>query len=202
VTKTKTVLPVILTIGHSNRTWEEFLALLRAHGVERVVDVRTIPRSRHNPQFNREILSKKLRGAKISYVHLKTLGGLRHARRNSPNMGWRNLSFRGYADYMQTSEFDAGLQRLMKLAAQKRTAIMCAEAVPWRCHRSLIADALTVRGIEVDDIMGAKRAQVHTLTPFAKVWRNRITYPTDNVSAGRAVSRWQISKKKRPSPEV
>jgi uncharacterized protein (DUF488 family) len=179
VTKTKIGMPTVLTIGHSNRTWEEFLDLLRAHGVERIVDVRTIPRSRHNPQFNSEILSKKLRGAKIRYVHLKTLGGLRHARGDSPNMGWRNLSFRGYADYMQTPEFDAGLDRLMKLAAQKRTAIMCAEAVPWRCHRSLIADALTVRGIEVDDIMGAKRAQVHSLTPFAKVRRNRITYPAD-----------------------
>src|SRR3984957_17561837 len=138
---------VVFTIGHSTRTWKVFLELLRAHGIKRVVDVRSIPRSQRNPQFNRDILSIKLRSAKIGYVHLRKLGGLRHARRDSPNMGWRNTSFRGFADYMQTSEFEAGLQRLMKLAGQKQSAIMCAEAVPWRCHRSLITDALTIRGI-------------------------------------------------------
>src|ERR1700689_1384183 len=125
----------IFTIGHSTRTWEAFLELLRAHGIRRVVDVRSIPRSRHNPQFNRETLADKLRGARIGYVHLGKLGGLRHSRRDSPNMGWRNASFRGYADYMQTPEFEKGLQRLIKLAKQKKTVIMCAEAVPWRCHR-------------------------------------------------------------------
>src|SRR3984957_2829842 len=143
----KPEMPVVLTIGHSSRTWPEFLKLLRAHHVDRVVDVRSIPRSRHNPQFSQETLRKKLRAAGIGYVHLRKLGGLRHARRDSPNMGWRNTSFRGFADYMQTSEFEAGLQRLMKLAGQKQSAIMCAEAVPWRCHRSLITDALTIRGI-------------------------------------------------------
>jgi len=142
VRKAKIAEPCVLTIGHSNRSWKDFLDLLRAHRVKRVIDVRSIPRSRHNPQFNREILSAKLRSARIGYVHLRKLGGLRHARRDSPNMGWRNASFRGFADYMQTSEFEAGLHRLMKLAGQKRSAIMCAEAVPWRCHRSLIADAL------------------------------------------------------------
>ena len=162
-------MPAVLTIGHSNRTWKDFLDLLRAYRVKRVIDVRSIPRSRHNPQFNRETLSKKLRAARIGYVHLRKLGGLRHARRDSPNMGWRNASFRGFADYMQTSEFEAGLHRLIKLAGQKRSAIMCAEAVPWRCHRSLIADALTVRGIQVDDIMSMKRSQVHSLIPFARV---------------------------------
>ena len=168
---------VVLTIGHSTRAWEDFLGLLRAHGVNRVVDVRSIPRSRHNPQFNREILAKKLRAARISYVHLRSLGGLRHARRDSQNMGWRNASFRGFADYMQTSKFESGLDRLMKLAAGKRTAIMCAEALPWRCHRSLIGDALTVRGVRVEDIMGLNQAKIHSLTSFARVRGNCITYP-------------------------
>lgn len=168
---------VVNTIGHSTRTWEVFLGLLRAHGIQRVVDVRSIPRSRHNPHFNRETLSKKLRSARIGYVHLRKLGGLRHARRDSQNIGWRNASFRGFADYMQTPDFDAGLARLIKLAWQKKTALMCAEAVPWRCHRSLIADALVVRGIRVEDIIGAKRSQAHVLTSFARVQGNRIMYP-------------------------
>jgi uncharacterized protein (DUF488 family) len=183
--KVKTKVQVVLAIGHSTRTWKEFLDLLRAHRVKRVIDVRSIPRSRHNPQFNREILSRKLRAARIGYVHLRKLGGLRHARRDSPNMGWRNASFRGFADYMQTSEFDEGLHRLMKLAGQKRSAMMCAEAVPWRCHRSLIADALTARGIEVDDIMSMKRSQVHRVTPFARVRGHRITYPLGGLAGNR-----------------
>src|ERR1700693_3937817 len=178
-------MPAVLTIGHSNLTWKDFLELLRAHRVKRIIDVRSIPRSRHNPQFNRVILSKKLRAARIGYVHLRKLGGLRHARRDSPNMGWRNASFRGFADYMQTPEFEAGLERLMKLAGQSRSAIMCAEAVPWRCHRSLIADALTVRGIRVDDIMSMKRSQVHSLTPFARVQGHRVTYPIGDRGDGR-----------------
>jgi uncharacterized protein (DUF488 family) len=177
---------VVFTIGHSTRTWKDFLDLLRAHGVKRIMDIRSIPRSRHNPQFNRETLSTKLRAARIGYVHLRKLGGLHHARRDSPNMGWRNASFRGFADYMQTSEFEAGLQRLIKLAGQKRSAMMCAEAVPWRCHRSLVADALTIRGIQVDDIMSMKRSQVHSLIPFARVQGHRITYP-DQESRRRAV---------------
>jgi uncharacterized protein (DUF488 family) len=166
----------VLTIGHSTRTWKEFLELLRAHQVKRVVDVRSIPRSRHNPQFNREILRKKLRAAKIGYVHLRKLGGLRHARRDSQNMAWRNASFRGFADYMQTTEFDAGLERLIKLAGHARSTLMCAEAVPWRCHRSLIADALTVKGIRVEDIMSVKTARPHKLTSFARVQDTRVTY--------------------------
>jgi uncharacterized protein (DUF488 family) len=170
----------VLTIGHSTRSWKEFLEILRAHSIKRVVDVRSIPRSGHNPQFSRETLSIKLRGARISYVHLRKLGGLRHARHDSPNMGWRNASFRGFADYMQSSEFEAGLNRLIQLAKRKRTVIMCAEAVPWRCHRSLIADALTIRGIRVDDIMSMKRTQVHSLTPFASVRGHRVTYPGRN----------------------
>ncbi|HEY4837193.1 MAG TPA: DUF488 domain-containing protein [Candidatus Acidoferrales bacterium] len=167
----------VFTVGHSNRTWKEFLAILRAHGVRRIIDVRSIPRSRHNPQFDQKALRKNLHGAKIGYVHIRKLGGLRHARRDSKNLGWRNTSFRGYADYMQTPEFDAGLQRLIKLARQKRSAMMCAEAVPWRCHRSLIGDALVVRGIHVEDIMSAKTARAHSLTSFARVRKNVITYP-------------------------
>jgi uncharacterized protein (DUF488 family) len=169
--------PTVLTIGHSTHTWKEFLEFLRAHGVKRVIDVRSIPRSRHNPQFNREILRVKLRSAKIGYVHLRKLGGLRHARRDSKNMGWRNTSFRGFADYMQTAEFDVGLKRLIKLAKQKRSALVCAEVVPWRCHRSLIADALTVRGIRVEHIMGRKTVRTHSLTTFGRVRHNRLTYP-------------------------
>jgi uncharacterized protein (DUF488 family) len=192
VRKVKTEIPAILTIGHSNRTWREFLEILRAHGVKRVIDVRSIPRSRHNPQFNREILSTKLRAARIGYVHLRKLGGLRHARRDSSNMGWRNTSFRGFADYMQTPEFEGELDRLMKLAGQKRSAIKCAEAVPWRCHRSLIADALTVRGIQVADIMSMKRSQVHSLIPFARVQVHRITYPAGN-RGGRQLKRQSAS---------
>jgi uncharacterized protein (DUF488 family) len=167
----------IFTIGHSTRSWEDFLEILRAHGITRVVDVRSIPRSRHNPQFNREILGKKLRAARIAYVHLRKLGGLRRPRRDSPNMGWRNSSFRGFADYMQTAEFEAGLQRLIQLSKQKRSAIMCAEAVPWRCHRSLIGDALIARGIRVEDIMNKSRAKLHALTSFARVRNKRVSYP-------------------------
>ena len=184
VRRGKTKKPVVLTIGHSTHTWDDFRDLLRAHHVKRVVDVRSIPRSRHNPQFNRETLRTKLRSAGIGYVHLQKLGGLRHARRDSPNMGWRNTSFRGFADYMQTSKFEAGLERLIKLAGQKRSAIMCAESVPWRCHRSLIADALAVNGIRVDDIMSMKRSQVHSLTPFARVQGHRVTYPIGDRGDG------------------
>ncbi|MGA9185588.1 MAG: DUF488 domain-containing protein [Candidatus Acidiferrales bacterium] len=183
----------VFTIGHSNRTWKEFLELLRAHGIKRVVDVRTIPRSRHNPQFNRETLATKLRSARIGYVHLRKLGGLRHARRDSPNMGWRNTSFRGFADYMQTADFEAGIARLIKLAKQKRSAVMCAEAVPWRCHRSLIGDALVVRGIRVADIIGGKRARDHALTSFARRRGNHITYPLASVTAS-----VRSSKDRRP----
>jgi uncharacterized protein (DUF488 family) len=174
----------VFTIGHSTRPLEEFIEILRANGVRRVVDVRSIPRSRHNPQFNRETLARHLRAARIGYVHLKKLGGLRHAKAGSKNLGWHNASFRGFADYMQTDEFLAGLARLEKLAAAKPTAIMCAEAVPWRCHRSLIADALVVRKFPVEDIMTVGRIQEHGLTPFARVRGLRITYPTDRPAKG------------------
>jgi uncharacterized protein (DUF488 family) len=184
--------PNVLTVGHSTRPWKEFLAILRAHGVERLVDVRTIPRSRHNPQFNGPAMAKKLRSAKIGYVHLKRLGGLRRAQPDSINNGWRNASFRGYADYMQTPDFELGLQRLMKLAAQKKTAIMCAEAVPWRCHRSLIGDALLVNRVRVEDIMSEKTSRAHHLTSFARVRGNRITYPVSRAHKTRTRKQKQV----------
>jgi uncharacterized protein (DUF488 family) len=171
--------PIVLTIGHSTRTLEEFIGLLQAHGATRVVDVRTVPRSRHNPQFNKASLPRALKKSGLGYVHLSGLGGLRHAKRDSLNVGWRNASFRGYADYMQTPEFEQSLEELIGLANQDRIALMCAEAVPWRCHRSLIADALLVRGIRTEDIMSLTRRQVHVLTPFAKVRGTTITYPAE-----------------------
>jgi uncharacterized protein (DUF488 family) len=178
----------VLTIGHSTRPLADFLELLSTHGVETVLDIRTIPRSRHNPQFNRETLPKALRRVGIGYMHLKKLGGLRHPRPDSPNAGWRNASFRGFADYMQTPEFEAGLERLNKLTEKKRCALLCAEAVPWRCHRSLVADALTVRKTPVEHILNRSRRQPHALTPFARVHGKRITYPTA-VGAKGKVSR-------------
>ncbi len=154
--------------------------MLAAHGVKRVVDVRTIPRSRTNPQFNRESLAESLAGAGIGYAHMAELGGLRHSRKDSMNTGWRNASFRGYADYMQTPEFEAAIESLIEKAKRKQIVIMCAEAVPWRCHRSLIGDALKVRGIAVDDIMSATRTQPHELTSFAKVNGTQVTYPASD----------------------
>lgn len=169
--------PVVMTIGHSTRTLDEFIGLLQAHAVARVVDVRTIPRSRYNPQFNQDSLPAALQRVDIGYVHLPGLGGLRQTRPDSLNPGWRNASFRGYADYMQTPEFAQSLEALIQLARQSQVAIMCAEAVPWRCHRSLIADALLVRNIRTEDIMSLTRRTVHTLTPFAKVRGLTLTYP-------------------------
>jgi len=171
--------PAVFTIGHSTRALDAFIQVLRVHGVTHVVDVRTIPRSRHNPQFNRDTLPEALGLAGIAYTHMEQLGGLRHARPDSPNTGWHNSSFRGFADYMQTPEFEAGLEKLIRLAEQEQVVIMCAEAVPWRCHRSLIADALKVRGVQVQNIIGAGRTQPHVLTPFARVSGTRITYPPE-----------------------
>jgi len=175
--------PIVLTIGHSTRTLEEFIGLFQAHGANRVADVRTVPRSRHNPQFNKTSLPRALKKAGLGYVHLPGLGGLRHAKRDSLNVGWRNASFRGYADYMQTPGFEQSLEELIRLAKQERIAIMCAEAVPWRCHRSLIADALLVRGIRSEEIMSPTRCQVQMPTPFAKGRRNQITYPAETLQS-------------------
>jgi uncharacterized protein (DUF488 family) len=168
----------VFTIGHSTRTEREFIDLLRSHGVTALVDVRTVPRSRRNPQFNRENLPATLLPEGISYKHVAGLGGFRRPAPDSPNMAWRNLSFRGYADYMQTGEFKKHLADLIELATEQRVAIMCAEAVPWRCHRSLIADALLVHGTPVEEIISDRRAQAHKLTSFAKVDHTSLTYPT------------------------
>jgi uncharacterized protein (DUF488 family) len=167
----------ISTVGHSTHPIDEFIRILHAHGIRQLVDIRTIPRSRHNPQFNRESLSGSSLAAGIVYRHMPGLGGLRKPSRDSINTGWRNASFRGFADYMQTPEFHENLQKLIELASEATSAIMCAEAVPWRCHRSLIADALVARGIEVREIMNAAKVQSHTLTSFAKVEGTQITYP-------------------------
>jgi uncharacterized protein (DUF488 family) len=168
----------MLTVGHSTRSIEEFVELLRAHEVGIVADVRTVPRSRHNPQFNGDALPVSLAKAGIGYVHMPGLGGLRHARKDSLNTAWQNASFRGYADYMQSPEFAQQLAELVQLAHGGRTvAVMCAEAVPWRCHRSLIADALAVRGIGVEHIMSASKRNAHTLTKFARVEGDRVWYP-------------------------
>jgi uncharacterized protein (DUF488 family) len=175
--------PIVLTIGHSTRTLEEFIDLLQAHGTTRIVDVRTVPRSRHNHQFDKTLLPRALKKAGLGYVHLPGLGGLRHAKRDSVNVGWRNASFRGYADYMQTPEFEQSLEELIRLARKERIAIMCAEAVPWRCHRSLIADALLVRGICTEHIISASGRKAHVLTPFAKVRGIAITYPAEASDA-------------------
>ena len=169
--------PLVCTIGHSNRLIEEFVDLLLINGVARVLDVRTVPRSRHNPQFNLDALPATLGAVEIAYCHLPGLGGLRRALAESPNTGWNNLSFRGYADYMQTDEFNENVQRVVELANSERCALMCAEAVPWRCHRSLIGDALLVRGIRVEDIVGPKGRRPHAMTAFARVDGLQITYP-------------------------
>jgi uncharacterized protein (DUF488 family) len=170
-------MPTLYTVGHSTRGFEELLALLTGHAIRQLADVRTIPRSRHNPQFAQPGFERQLTAAGIAYRHFPGLGGLRHARPDSLNTGWRNLSFRGFADYMQTPAFAAALEELTAWAHAAPTAILCAEAVPWRCHRSLIADALQVRGWEVLDILGPQPARPHRPTPFLRVVEGVLTYP-------------------------
>ena len=167
----------LFTIGHSTRPIGDFIHLLKSHGVQRVVDVRTLPRSRFNPQFDRVRLPGLLQAAQIHYTHLPGLGGMRRPRPDSINLGWRNESFRGYADHMQTPAFGQDLERCLELAAAERVVLMCAEAVPWRCHRSLIADALVARGIDALEIASDSRVRPHTLTPFARVVGTHVTYP-------------------------
>jgi uncharacterized protein (DUF488 family) len=168
---------VVLTIGHSTRTLDDFIQLLKENGVTMVIDVRTVPRSRYNPQFKQQTLSAALSTADISYRHMSGLGGLRHPRPDSLNEGWHNASFRGFADYMQTTEFKENMKTLVSLAKSEVLALMCAEAVPWRCHRSLIADALLVQGLRVEHIMGHSARRHHKLTPWAHVTSNEIVYP-------------------------
>ncbi len=167
----------VFTIGHSTRTAEEFLAVLCRYGVRLVADVRSIPRSKRNPQFNRDALPATLAEAGIRYVHMPELGGFRRPCPDSPNTGWKNASFRGFADYMQTEEFRAGLDTLVDAARRETTAVLCAEAVPWRCHRSLIADALFFEGIPVEDILNLDHSQPHRPTPFAVRSGPRVLYP-------------------------
>ncbi len=177
-------LPVnmLWTIGHSTRPIDSFMALLRAHDIRQLVDVRTVPRSRHNPQFHTGPLARSLAVAEIVYRHAAALGGLRTPKKDSINAGWRNASFRGYADYMQTEQFQRALEELLAYSTDTKTAIMCAEAVPWRCHRSLIADALVSRGWVVRHIMTDAKAELHRLTSFAVIGHNRLTYPSPHQS--------------------
>ncbi len=180
---------VVLTIGHSIRPLNEFIRLLKANGVTSLADIRSVPRSRRVPQFNKDTLPAQLEQAGIKYVHMAGLGGLRRPRADSVNAGWRNASFRGYADYMQTKDFQSNLEELLMLAQSDKVALMCAEAVPWRCHRSLVADALTVRGIRVEHIIGGGERRPHTLTPFAVVRGSVITYPpSDSKVAATGIS--------------
>jgi uncharacterized protein (DUF488 family) len=179
----------IYTVGHSTRTLAEFVTLLRVFGISVVVDIRTIPRSRHNPQFNGDTLPPALRRRRIRYVHLAELGGLRKSARDSANTGWRNASFRGFADYMLTEHFEAGIAKLRALVTEGSVALMCAEAVPWRCHRSLVADAVTARGGNVEHITSARHSTLHRMTSFAAVEGIRVTYPGEHATDRRLATR-------------
>src|SRR5688572_29841773 len=169
----------VFTVGHSTRTIDEFLAVLRAFDISVLADIRTIPRSRHSPQFGADALRSALSSRRIRYVHVPELGGLRRARKDSPNTAWRNASFRGFADYMLTEDFEVGIAKLRSLVAEGHVALMCAEAIPWRCHRSLVADALTARGARVEHIIGSsRRASPHHVTGFAEIQGTRVRYPS------------------------
>jgi uncharacterized protein (DUF488 family) len=169
----------IFTIGHSTRPIEAFIDTLKAYNIRTLVDIRTVPRSRHNPQFSQEPLAEAVDSADIVYRYMKDLGGRRHAKKDSPNTGWRNLSFRGYADYMQSASFRVAIDELAALGAESPSVIMCAEALPWRCHRSLVGDALVVRHIPVVDILSVQKSSPHTLTDFAQVTGTQILYPPE-----------------------
>ena len=181
--KSKVAQPDVFTIGHSTRTKEEFLDVLKTYGVTRLVDIRTIAKSRRNPQFNQDVLSEYLRNAGIAYNHIKGLGGLRHPSNDSVNNGWHNSSFRGFADYMQTKEFSDSLDELIELISREtknggKVVYMCAEVLPWRCHRSLVSDALTIRDFHIAHIFSPRSAQAHKITTFAKVRGKKVTYPS------------------------
>lgn len=169
--------PLVCTIGHSTRAIEEFVTLLTLNDIDCVIDVRTVPRSRHNPQYNQDALAASLAAYGIGYQYFQDLGGLRHASKESANTGWRNASFRGYADYMQSQKFNEAVEQLCELAQDARCALMCAESVPWRCHRSMVGDALLVRGLAVEHIVSGTKRRPHKLTPFAHVEGTVITYP-------------------------
>ncbi len=184
----------VYTVRHSTRTIDEVVRLLKEQNIEALVDVRTIPRSRRNPQFNQDVLPSELMRKGVEYQHMAGLGGLRHARRDSVNLGWRNPSFRGFADYMLSDEFETNLNLLMQEANKRVTCVMCAEALPWKCHRSLISDALTIRGWSVWHIMGQGKLHPHAITPFAKVEGRALTYPgpSDGVKTPFALFRDEV----------
>ncbi len=171
----------IYTLGHSNRSGEALVAILRAHDIELLADIRTIPRSRHNPQFNAEELQRSLPPLGIAYLRLPHLGGLRRPRKDSRNLAWRNESFRGFADYMETAEFEEGLRELLALADERRTAILCAEALYWRCHRSLVSDALVARGHRVVHILSERKTEPHRLSRLARIEDGRLSYPPEQL---------------------
>jgi len=173
----KAVPKELFTVGHSTHSFPEFLDIITFHHISRIIDVRTVPRSRHNPQFNKETFPETLAKSGLDYFHLPGLGGLRTPHKDSLNTQWRNPSFRGYADYMQTDSFKKNLEELIELATKRRSAIMCAESLPWRCHRWLIADALAVRGMAVLHVMGKNSVKPHELTPFARVNELQLSYP-------------------------
>lgn len=175
----------IFTIGHSTHPIDEFIAILQTYDIKQLVDIRTIPRSGHNPQYEQTALQKSLPVAGIDYVYMKDLGGLRPKVSDSINTAWHNLSFRNYADYMQTTEFRNAIEDLIKIARQKSTAIMCAEAVPWRCHRSLVGDALVVRAVTVKDIISKTKLSLHTVASFAKTDGTTLTYPAESIGIKR-----------------
>ena len=168
---------MVLTIGHSTRTLEEFVQLLEVYGVILVVDVRTVPRSRHNPQFNKETLPDTLKHYGVRYIHMPEIGGLRHPKHDSVNTAWKNSGFRGYADYMQTPEFNVNLLKIVALARENRLALMCAEALPWRCHRNLLSDALVIRHVKVEHIISKDSVINHELNELAHIEGTKITYP-------------------------
>ena len=173
----------IYTVGHSTHPLQEFSSILHAFSIQTVVDIRTIPRSRKNPQYNQEELESWLKTSGVGYVHLRDLGGLRHPRKDSVNIGWKNESFRGYADYMQSDQFASAISQLISFALEQTVTVMCAEAVPWRCHRSLVGDALLVRGVHVQHIMSATSSKAHVLTAWARVDGLRITYPAETSNS-------------------
>ena len=179
----KSARPLTLyTVGHSTRPIDDFIMILKAHEIACLADVRTIPKSRHNPQFNSDLVKTSLKEAGIRYVHCPGLGGLRKPRHNSHNQGWKNAGFRGFADYLETKECAAAIEELVRLASKQRTAVMCAEALWWRCHRSLISDALRVAGIPVVHLLDQKKTAPHRLTSFAHIENGRLSYPAQQPS--------------------
>jgi uncharacterized protein (DUF488 family) len=171
--------PIIYTIGHSTLPLPEFIGILKAYRITVVVDIRSIPRSRHNPRFNQDTLDKALQQAGIRYHHCAELGGFRRARKDSVNTAWTSRAFRGFADYMQTPAFSQALTKLIELAEKETVALMCAEGNPYRCHRRLIADALIVQDTRVMHIATRRSATWHTMTPFARIQDRTITYPAE-----------------------